>query len=325
MKEEKPTYLKQPLKGVIAVVMEFVNFIFIALWMWLMKVSMTDAFAYTIAAFPWCWMLGFTFAGWPATKITKNWFAVGTIQQIIQWFITWLAFAIVTLFVPTATLADYGFLWGPNGVFAFALLYFWFENALNAKAGFAGKQPIDGVLNTVLELLFIPVVLLITGFNIPFVWFPLTCFVALFLESWPFHKAESVGARGVYRMGFVFFFTACYWWITAKLGIPFTSLEGSMFTVILTCFALIMPWAFNMWPFGRLKQPTKGIASVILCCVYSIIAYYLTIWWIIPHFGITVFDALVYWTEFLITTVIIPAPGMYNWWLKGYEASPLGA
>lgn len=320
-----PAYLRQPMKGIIGLVVAAIYAVLVYGWTRLWNMSSTDSLSFNVLAYPWVWQWMWTFGGWPGNKISKNWIVVGLINQVPMWVSTWLSAQFFFWAFPGRSITDLGLVYAPMAVLAFAIYWFYFGNALNSYAGIAGKQPLDGIVNTFFAMFAVPPMLMYLGVNIVFAWFPFAALHALHWEWWPIDKMK-IGGRGVAGTTMLFAFASLFLLILDKLGISFfTTTEGLWVAIILTFIALRTPWSFNNWPFRTLKQPLKGLALTVYAIVWLIILFYLTRFalpWIPSFGGPPELDAFIWWVIITDTGIMFEAPGTFNWWFKGYEAAP---
>lgn len=89
----------------------------------------------------------------------------------------------------------------------------------------------------------------------------------------------------------------------------FTTTTGPTFAAIWTTVGLGFLWQFNMWPFSRLSQPTKGVVASIASLVFSIILYAITE----AIFGReNIVQRLYWWFNILWVQVLLMALGLYD-------------
>ncbi|TFG13750.1 hypothetical protein EU537_05695 [Candidatus Thorarchaeota archaeon] len=316
---ERPTMWKQPIKWIVGVVVTVILtavywFVFQNILMY--DLAITGAWAFFGFAFLW-FTTGHVFQLWPANRITDNRYAQGVIMTILG--IIYMALAVYVYMLVNGISTMAGIVvstpFVTNVIFMFGVWIFWLDywpGKMNREEPI--KQPWMG-----LAILTFSVVagflVLDTGTDIPWIWFPISISQLLLFETWPFQELEQPG-KGIVLLPIAGFFTWLYAIILDWFGISFfTTLQGPTFTVILVFWTLAFVVYGNMWPLRKVSQPAKGLVSTAISIVAAIATYYVTAM-VLPLFGVDWFFALILWAVFVLWEFIVGFT--IGWWFFGY-------
>jgi hypothetical protein len=222
--------------------------------------------------------------------------------------------------------------WGLTALFAAVLNLFFFGNRLVLPEGEA-RQPVAGLANLAWALGFLPLVMLflpklagLQPVGIPYIWFPIALIPLTYFGGKPFDKLGQPYA-GLAYAGVTFIGTVLFAGILKRAGIDFFAatvggLKGNILVATWTDVGLVFAWLFNMWPFGKLAQPLKGILSTVATFAISMAIYAV----LVGSFGAADYPKVIFGLfAFLWAQVSFAGIGLFDILSWGYEDDPAGA
>jgi hypothetical protein len=317
---KQSVWKSQPYKGLLfVVIIAAVSLIFELILGRVLQLDVTSKLIYITIFFAWWWHLGFSLNGYPGDRLSQSRFGRGSINLAVLLLLSYLTGEIWKLIAAKISLADTSAgLWGQTAIIAAAASLFFFDNTIVADDKVRNWHPTSGFLNIFFAiffiapaLTFIPQIWGLSPFFIPWYWYPTSTVVGSFFERWPFSKLNFEQPRlGLIHTGAVILLTLIMALVLKQAGMDlFTTTTGPTFAAVWTTVGLGFLWQFNMWPFSRLAQPTKGIVATIASLIVSLVFYGATV----ALFGqANIVQGLYWWFNILWVQVFLMAPGLYD-------------
>jgi len=283
--------------------------------------------------FSYFWQIGWSFGGWPASRLTSNRWLRGAINWVLLMGLVWLTIGLWHWYYDEPFQATNIGLWGQTAILAGVISLFFFGNRLLLPEELADRQPLAGSVNLIWALFFLPLALLLLptlggtpGLYIPWIWFPITLVAMAYFGGWPFAELGQPRA-GIAYMGAVFAGTVAFLAILHLAGTDFfvagTGAEkAAIFGATWTNVGFVYAWLFNQWPLGDLPQPLKGVAGTLGTLAVTGVVYAV----LIGAFATSDLAGVVF-AEFALMWALVSFAGIglanaFEW---GYEEDPGGA
>ena len=329
---------KQPYKGVLFIgLILVVSLLFELIFGQIFQLDVQSKLIYITICFVWWWHLGFSLNGYPGDRFSSSRFGRGTINLTVLFVLVYITGEAWKFIAAKPTLADTSVgLWGQTAIIAAAASLFFFDNTIVASKHLRDWHPVSGFLNIFFAvflvapaLTFLPQMWGLEPFYIPWYWYPVSTVFGSFFERYPLNKLDLEMPRlGLLHTGVVLLLTLIMALLLRQAGMDlFTTTTGPTFAAIWTTVGLGILWQFNMWPFARLSQPTKGIITSTVSLLVSIVLYAATV----LIFGQeNIVQGLYWWFNLLWVQVFLMAPGLYdglNLWQEEprlIERQPIG-
>jgi hypothetical protein len=309
----------QPFKGLLFVVaIALISLVFELLLDRIFRLDVQSKLVYIILCFVWWWHLGFSLNGYPGNRFFSHRFGRGTLNLIVLFVLVYITGEVWKYIFDKTSLTDISVgLGGQTAIVVAASSLFFFDNTLIATESIRDWHPVSGLLNIFFALFFIAPVLtflpLMWGlepFYIPWYWYPCSTVVGSFFERWPFSKLELGMPLGLLHTGAVVLLTLTMALFLKRAGMDlFTTATGPTFAAIWTTVGLAILWQFNMWPFSRLSQPTKGIVTTISSLLITLLLYLVTELLLGRN---NMLQGVYWWFNILLVQVFLMAPGLYD-------------
>lgn len=326
----RSVWKSQPSKGLFFIaVIAAISLIFELIFGQIFQLNVQTKLTYITICFVWWWHLGFSLNGYPGSRLFSTRFGRGTVNLAVLLVLVYITGEVWKFIGAKASLADTPVgLWGQTAIVAAAASLFFFDNTIVTTEKVRDWHPVSGFLNIFFAVFFIAPALTflpqmwgLQPFYIPWYWYPSSTVFGSFFERWPLKKLDLDMPRlGLLHTGVVLLITLIMALFLKQVGMDlFTTTTGPTFVAIWTTVGLGLLWQFNMWPFTRLSQPTKGIVASIASLVISLLLYAATEF----VFGRNnIIQGLYWWFNILWVQVFLMAPGLYdgfNLWHDGQD------
>ena len=310
----------QPFKGLLFIaVIAAVSLVFELFFGQVFRLDVNSKLVYITLCFVWWWHLGFSLNGYPGSRFSSSRFGRGTVNLAVLLLLVYLTGEVWKFIFAKASLPDTpAGLWGQTAIIAACASLFFFDNTIVTTDKVRDWHPVSGLLNIFFAifivapaLTFLPQIWGLNPFYIPWYWYPLSTVFGSFFERWPLNKLDLEMPRlGLLHTGAVLLLTLIMALFLKQAGMDlFTTTSGPTFAAIWTTVGLGFVWQFNMWPFGELSQPTKGIVASLVSLIISLLLYAATVY----LFGQSnIVQGLYWWFNILWVQVFLMAPGLYD-------------
>lgn len=310
----------QPFKGLLfIVVIALISLVFELILDRIFRLDVQSKLVYITLCFVWWWHLGFSLNGYPGNRFFSHRFGRGTLNLIVLSVLVYITGEVWKYIFDKTSLTDTSVgLWGQTAIVVAASSLFFFDNTLVATESIRDWHSVSGLLNIFFALFFIapaltflPLMWGLEPFYIPWYWYPCSTVVGSFFERWPFSNLGLEMPRlGLLHTGAVVLLTLTMALFLKRAGMDlFTTATGPTFAAIWTTVGLAILWQFNMWPFSRLSQPTKGIVTTISSLLITLLLYFVTQLLLGRN---NMLQGVYWWFNILWVQVFLMAPGLYD-------------
>lgn len=331
----RPLLSRQPLKGIAFTLFSIA--VGAVLWALLRGPFSLDYASATLVftvCIVWFWQLAWSFGGWPASLFTESRWVRGCVNWVLLMLVAWLTIKGWEWWFDKPFVQTSIGVWGLTALFGGVLSLFFFGNRLLLpESEAAASQPLAGFTNLVWALGFLPLVLLflpklagLAPIGVPYIWFPIALIPLTYFGGKPFDRLGQPYA-GLAYAGVTFIGTVLFAGILKRAGIDFFAadvggLKGNILVATWTNVGLVFAWLFNMWPYGKLAQPLKGILSTVTTLGISLAIYAVLVGAFAPaDYAAVIFGQFC----FLWAQVSFAGIGLFDVLSWGYEDDPAGA